>query len=67
MRHLCKIGICFASKQLHLIIGLQADLTCLIVLQGASIKNLEAGSGGRIAAVKLEDGSAIEADTVMFF
>nr|XP_023885018.1 monodehydroascorbate reductase, chloroplastic/mitochondrial [Quercus suber]POE70005.1 monodehydroascorbate reductase 5, mitochondrial [Quercus suber] len=34
-------------------------------LKGASIKNLEAGSGGRIAAVKLEDGSAIEADTVI--
>ncbi|KAL4603755.1 hypothetical protein ACB092_10G146200 [Castanea dentata] len=34
-------------------------------LKGASIKNLEAGSGGHIAAVKLEDGSAIEADTVI--
>ncbi|KAF3965722.1 hypothetical protein ACB098_10G125100 [Castanea mollissima] len=34
-------------------------------LKGASIKNLEADSGGHIAAVKLEDGSAIEADTVI--
>lgn len=34
-------------------------------LKGASIKNLEAGSDGRVAAVKLEDGSNIEADTVI--
>uniref|UniRef100_A0A2N9IMY9 monodehydroascorbate reductase (NADH) n=1 Tax=Fagus sylvatica TaxID=28930 RepID=A0A2N9IMY9_FAGSY len=34
-------------------------------LKGVSIKNLEAGSGGSVAAVKLEDGSTIEADTVI--
>jgi hypothetical protein len=36
------------------------------ILQGASIKNLEASSNGngRVAAVKLEDGSIVEADTV---
>ncbi|XP_062146362.1 monodehydroascorbate reductase, chloroplastic/mitochondrial [Alnus glutinosa] len=34
-------------------------------LKGASIKNLEAGTDGRVAAVKLEDGSNIEADTVI--
>ncbi|KAE8055397.1 hypothetical protein FH972_012237 [Carpinus fangiana] len=34
-------------------------------LKGASIKNLEAGSDGRVTAVKLEDGSNIEADTVI--
>ena len=28
------------------------------------IKNLEAGSDGRVAAVKLENGSTIEADAV---
>ncbi|KAH9719416.1 Monodehydroascorbate reductase [Citrus sinensis] len=32
---------------------------------GASIKNLEAGSDGRVAAVKLEDGSTIDADTIV--
>ncbi|XVF13066.1 hypothetical protein REPUB_Repub08aG0175700 [Reevesia pubescens] len=31
-------------------------------LKGASIKNLEAGSDGQVAAVKLGDGSTIEAD-----
>ncbi|KAJ4712011.1 Monodehydroascorbate reductase [Melia azedarach] len=34
-------------------------------LKGASIKNLEAGSDGRVTAVKLGDGSIIEADTVI--
>ncbi|KAJ4839143.1 Monodehydroascorbate reductase, chloroplastic/mitochondrial [Turnera subulata] len=34
-------------------------------LKGAFIKNLEAGSDGRVAAIKLEDGSTIEADTVI--
>ncbi|KAJ0104656.1 hypothetical protein Patl1_17643 [Pistacia atlantica] len=36
-------------------------------LKGASIKNLEAGSDGHVAAVKLEDGSTIDADTVILF
>ncbi|KAF8379584.1 hypothetical protein HHK36_029025 [Tetracentron sinense] len=34
-------------------------------LKGVSIKNLEAGSDGRVAAVKLENGSTIEADTII--
>ncbi|KAK8549809.1 hypothetical protein V6N13_073583 [Hibiscus sabdariffa] len=34
-------------------------------LKGASIKNLEAGSDGRVAAVKLGDGSTVEADAVV--
>ncbi|KAL9439486.1 hypothetical protein AB3S75_025032 [Citrus x aurantiifolia] len=34
-------------------------------VKGASIKNLEAGSDGRVAAVKLEDGSTIDADTIV--
>ncbi|KAL0408139.1 UNVERIFIED_CONTAM: Monodehydroascorbate reductase, chloroplastic/mitochondrial [Sesamum radiatum] len=34
-------------------------------VKGASIKNLEAGSDGRVAGVKLENGSTIEADTVV--
>ncbi|KAK6137421.1 hypothetical protein DH2020_028844 [Rehmannia glutinosa] len=34
-------------------------------VKGASIKNLEAGSDGRVVGVKLEDGSIIEADTVV--
>ncbi|CAK7335604.1 unnamed protein product [Dovyalis caffra] len=34
-------------------------------MKGASIKNLEAGSDGRVAAIKLENGSTIEADTVI--
>lgn len=33
--------------------------------KGVSIKNLEAGSDGRIAAVRLEDGTTLEADTVI--
>ncbi|XP_030474939.2 monodehydroascorbate reductase, chloroplastic/mitochondrial [Syzygium oleosum] len=33
--------------------------------KGASIKHLEAGSDGRVCSVKLEDGSTIEADTVV--
>lgn len=33
--------------------------------KGALIKTLEAGSDGRVAAVRLEDGSTIEADTVV--
>lgn len=33
--------------------------------QGASIKNLEVGSDGRVAGVKLGNGSTIEADTVI--
>lgn len=42
------------------------DLTCShVILQGSSIKNLEAGSDGRVAGVKLGDGSTIEADTVI--
>lgn len=32
--------------------------------QGTSLKNIEAGSNGRVTHVKLEDGSSIEADTV---
>ncbi|KAL6956674.1 Monodehydroascorbate reductase, chloroplastic/mitochondrial, partial [Sarracenia purpurea var. burkii] len=32
---------------------------------GASIKNLEAGSDGRVGAIKLESGSTIEADTII--
>ncbi|KAL3001757.1 hypothetical protein AAZX31_08G018100 [Glycine max] len=35
------------------------------ILKGASIKNLEAGSNGHVAAVKLGDGSLVEADTVI--
>ncbi|CAN0903875.1 hypothetical protein LINGRAHAP2_LOCUS22773 [Linum grandiflorum] len=31
---------------------------------GVSIKNLEEGSDGRVAAVTLEDGSTLEADVV---
>ncbi|CAN1743542.1 Monodehydroascorbate reductase, chloroplastic/mitochondrial [Linum perenne] len=34
-------------------------------MKGASIKNLEAGSDGRVAAVMLEDGSTLEADVVV--
>ncbi|GKV23165.1 hypothetical protein SLEP1_g32930 [Rubroshorea leprosula] len=34
-------------------------------LTGVSIKNLEAGPDGHVAALKLEDGSTIEADTVV--
>ncbi|XWS61721.1 hypothetical protein CRYUN_Cryun07bG0150400 [Craigia yunnanensis] len=34
-------------------------------LKGVSIKNLEADSDGRVAAVKLGDGSTIEADTII--
>lgn len=34
-------------------------------VKGASIKNLDAGSDGRVAAVKLEDGSTIDADTIV--
>ncbi|GLT90852.1 hypothetical protein SLE2022_087690 [Rubroshorea leprosula] len=34
-------------------------------LKGVSIKNLEAGPDGHVAALKLEDGSTIEADTVV--
>ncbi|XP_074264790.1 monodehydroascorbate reductase, chloroplastic/mitochondrial-like [Silene latifolia] len=34
-------------------------------VKGAKIQNLEAGSDGRVAAVKLENGSAIEADTII--
>ncbi|KAK7358577.1 hypothetical protein VNO77_00511 [Canavalia gladiata] len=35
------------------------------ILKGASIKDLEAGSNGHVAAVKLGDGSIVEADTVI--
>ncbi|XP_022157151.1 monodehydroascorbate reductase 5, mitochondrial [Momordica charantia] len=34
-------------------------------LKGASIKHLEAGANGCVTSVKLEDGSSIEADTVV--
>ncbi|KAL8503439.1 hypothetical protein ACS0TY_022255 [Phlomoides rotata] len=34
-------------------------------VKGTSIKNLEAGSDGRVAGVKLGNGSTIEADTVV--
>ncbi|KAI3453755.1 hypothetical protein Pfo_010418 [Paulownia fortunei] len=34
-------------------------------VKGASIKNLEAGSDGLVAGVKLENGTTIEADTVV--
>ncbi|XP_050123006.1 monodehydroascorbate reductase, chloroplastic/mitochondrial isoform X2 [Malus sylvestris] len=34
-------------------------------VKGASIKNLEAGADGRVNYVKLEDGTTIEADTVV--
>ncbi|XP_038875980.1 monodehydroascorbate reductase, chloroplastic/mitochondrial isoform X2 [Benincasa hispida] len=34
-------------------------------VKGASIKNLEAGANGRVTSVRLEDGSSIEADTVV--
>ncbi|KAK1356438.1 Monodehydroascorbate reductase [Heracleum sosnowskyi] len=34
-------------------------------VKGASIKTLEAGSDGRVSAVKLGDGSLIEADTIV--
>lgn len=35
------------------------------ILKGASLKNLEVGSDGHVAAVKLGDGSIVEADTVI--
>ncbi|XP_028774774.1 monodehydroascorbate reductase, chloroplastic/mitochondrial [Neltuma alba] len=35
------------------------------ILKGASIKNLEADSNGHVTAVKLGDGSTIDADTVV--
>ncbi|KAL2902644.1 Monodehydroascorbate reductase chloroplastic/mitochondrial [Bienertia sinuspersici] len=34
-------------------------------VKGGMIKNLEAGSDGRVAGVKLENGSTIEADTIV--
>lgn len=34
-------------------------------VKGASIKTLEAGTDGRVSAVKLQDGSLIEADTIV--
>ncbi|CAN4077666.1 unnamed protein product [Withania somnifera] len=34
-------------------------------VKGAKIKHLESGADGRVAAVKLEDGSSIETDTVV--
>ncbi|GAB4857428.1 Monodehydroascorbate reductase, chloroplastic/mitochondrial, variant 2 [Ancistrocladus abbreviatus] len=34
-------------------------------VKGAKIRSLEAGSNGRVAAVQLENGSSIEADTVI--
>lgn len=34
-------------------------------VKGAKINTLEAGSDGRVAAVKLEDGSTIETDTII--
>ncbi|KAL2525001.1 Monodehydroascorbate reductase [Abeliophyllum distichum] len=34
-------------------------------IKGTSIKNLEAGSDGHVSGVKLENGSTIEADTVV--
>ncbi|KAL6182246.1 hypothetical protein ACLB2K_043669 [Fragaria x ananassa] len=34
-------------------------------LKGTSLKNIEAGSNGRVSCVKLEDGSSIEADVVI--
>ncbi|EXB37294.1 Monodehydroascorbate reductase [Morus notabilis] len=34
-------------------------------MKGALIKNLEAGADGRVAAIELQDGSRIEADTVV--
>ncbi|CAN4127303.1 unnamed protein product [Withania somnifera] len=34
-------------------------------VKGAKIKHLESGPDGRVAAVKLEDGSSIETDTVV--
>lgn len=34
-------------------------------VKGASIKNIEAGSDGHVTAVKLENGSTIEADTII--
>nr|XP_011463921.1 PREDICTED: monodehydroascorbate reductase, chloroplastic isoform X1 [Fragaria vesca subsp. vesca] len=34
-------------------------------LKGTSLKNIEAGSNGRVSCVKLEDGSYIEADVVI--
>lgn len=34
-------------------------------LKGSLIKNIEAGSDGHVAAVKLENGSTIEADTII--
>ncbi|KAL6979554.1 Monodehydroascorbate reductase, chloroplastic/mitochondrial [Sarracenia purpurea var. burkii] len=35
------------------------------IMKGASIKNLEVGSDGRVGAIKLESGSTIEADTII--
>lgn len=34
-------------------------------VKGAMIQNLEAGADGRVAAIKLQDGSTIDADTVV--
>ncbi|XP_048320429.2 monodehydroascorbate reductase, chloroplastic/mitochondrial isoform X1 [Ziziphus jujuba] len=34
-------------------------------VKGVSIKNLESGADGHVAAIKLEDGSTIDADTVI--
>ncbi|KAJ8768496.1 hypothetical protein K2173_022588 [Erythroxylum novogranatense] len=35
------------------------------ILKGASIQNLAAGSNGHLAAIKLQDGSTIQADTAI--
>lgn len=69
-----RISTSIAIKQLHITRFTRILLSffffnnsCFKIYQGASIKNLEADSDGHVAAVKLEDGSTVDADTVILF
>ena len=47
-------------------LSLSLSIVWNLICHYTSIKNLEAGSDGRVTAVKHENGSTIEADMVIY-
>lgn len=56
---------CVPSRHIHLM-HVEKVSEFKPCFQGTSIKNLEAGPDGHVSGVKLENGSTIEADTVIW-
>lgn len=58
----CMLNLLCPSRRMCILNFEYSDFLCIV--QNKSINKLEAGIDGKVASVKLDDGSTIDADTV---